>query len=38
MEEAQALLYRAFEAAKGDVERLEPSWRTVEVTMYAQNR
>ena len=32
---AQAMLYVAFVAAKGDAGGLEPSWRTIQITVYA---
>ena len=34
--EAQTMFYKAFEVANGDIGRLEPSWRTIQVTVYAE--
>ena len=36
MVEAQAMFFKAFEAAKGDVGIFEPCWGTIQITMHAK--
>ena len=36
LEKAHAMSHRALAAAKGDVERLDPSWGTIQAAMYAE--
>ena len=36
MVEAQAMFLKAFESATGDAGRLDSSWSTIQITMYAK--